>query len=181
MDWNEEVSDLGMRFCRSVGLRGLLNVEFKRDSRDGRLTLIEANHRFTASSALHLAAGLDVPLFVYNRLTGAPLPQVGRPYKEGITLWYPLDDYRAFKDYRRGGEITAMQYLRSVAKRQTFSVASLTDPGPLLLALKPRVRGLWRRVRSRMGFAAKEPRAPVVDLADVEEPEEVRTPAGTRS
>jgi D-aspartate ligase len=183
MDWNEEVSDLGMSFCRSVGLRGLLNVEFKRDSRDGRLTLIEANHRFTASTALHLAAGLDVPLFVYNRLTGAPLPHVGRPYREGITLWYPLDDYRAFKEYRRRGDLTTMKYLRSVAKPQTFSVASLADPGPLLLALKPRVRGLWRRVRSRLGLAAKDdvPRATVGDVADVEEPEEVPTPVGTQS
>jgi D-aspartate ligase len=180
MDWNEEVSDLGMSFCQSVGLRGLVNVEFKRDSRDGRLTLIEANHRFTASTALQLAAGLDVPLFVYNRLTGAPLPHVGRPYREGITLWYPLDDYRAFKEYRRRGELTTMKYLRSVAKPQTFSVASLTDPGPVMLALKPRVRGLWRRVRGRLGLAANDAAAPEVGVADVEEPE-VPTPVGTQS
>ena len=118
MDWNDEVAELTVRFCQAVGLRGLLNVEFKRDSRDGRLMLIECNHRFTASTALHLAAGLDVPLFVYNRLTGAPLPHLGRPYGEGATLWYPLDDFRAFKEYRRRGEMTTLRYLRSIAKRQ---------------------------------------------------------------
>jgi predicted ATP-grasp superfamily ATP-dependent carboligase len=151
MDWNEEVSDLGMRFCQSIGLRGLLNVEFKRDSRDGRLVLIECNHRFTASTALHVAAGLDVPLFVYNRLVGAPTPRLGRPYNETKTLWYPLDDYRAFKEYRRRGELTTAQYVRSIARRHAFSVASVSDPGPLALALKPRVRGLWRRVWRRLG------------------------------
>jgi D-aspartate ligase len=181
MDWNDEVAELTVRFCQSVGLRGLLNVEFKRDSRDGRLMLIEANHRFTASTALHLAAGLDVPLFVYNRLTGAPLPHVGRPYREGATLWYPLDDFRAFKEYRRRGEMTTVQYVRSIAKRQHFSIASVGDPGPLLLALKPRVRGFWRRARRRLGFeggehnpAPTEPSEPVEDV-------ETRTPAGTRS
>jgi predicted ATP-grasp superfamily ATP-dependent carboligase len=180
MDWNDEVAELTLRFSRAIGLRGLVNVEYKRDSRDGRLMLIEANCRFTASTALHLAAGLDVPLFVYNRLTGAPLPRVSRPYEEGATLWYPLDDYRAFKDYRRRGEITALQYLRSVARPQSFSIASLSDPGPLLLALKPRVQGLWRRVRRRLGIARDEAGGPAF-TPQAGEPDEARTPAGTRS
>ena len=178
MDWNEEVSDLGMRFCRSVGLRGLLNVEFKRDSRDGRLVLIECNHRFTASTALHIAAGLDVPLFVYNRLTGAPLPHVGRPYKEGATLWYPLEDFRSFKEYRRQGELTALQWVRSIARRQHFSIASVRDPGPLVAALKPRFRGLWRRIRRRLGLGG--PNGAPAALGPIEKPAETRTPAGTR-
>jgi D-aspartate ligase len=181
MDWNDEVAELTLRFCRAVRLRGLINVEYKRDSRDGRLMLIEANHRFTASTALHLAAGLDVPLFVYNRLTGAPLPHVGRPYKEGATLWYPLDDFRAFKEYRRGGEMTTFQYVRSIARPQSFSVASLNDPGPLLLALKPRVRGMLRRIRRRLGFARPEQEPESFPPAPVEHADEARTPAGTPS
>jgi D-aspartate ligase len=181
MDWNDEVAELTVRFCQAIGLRGLLNVEFKRDSRDGRLMLIEANHRFTASTALHVAAGLDVPLFVYNRLTGAPLPHVGRPYREGATLWYPLDDFRAFKEYRRRGEMTTLQYVRSIAKRQHFSVASLGDPGPLLLALKPRVRGFWRRARRRLGFGAGENPTLTEGPGSVEDVEKTREPAGTRS
>jgi D-aspartate ligase len=154
MDWNDEVAELTLRFCRAVGLHGLLNVEYKRDSRDGRLRLIECNHRFTASTALHLAAGLDVPLFAYNRLTGAPLPYVGRPYKEGATLWYPLDDFRAFMEYHRRGEMTMPQFVRSVLRPHHFSLASASDPGPLLLALKLRVRGMWRRVVRRFGLGS---------------------------
>ena len=129
MDWNPEVSELGLRFCQDLGLRGFLNVEFKRDERDGELKLIECNHRFTESSALHLAAGLNLPLFTYSHLVGAPKPHVGRPYKEGIALWYPLDDYRAFRDYRRIGEMTLWQWLRSLMRRQNFAMASVTDPG----------------------------------------------------
>jgi D-aspartate ligase len=179
MDWNDEVAELTLRFSQAVGLRGLINVEFKRDTRDGRLILIEANHRFTASTALHLAAGLDVPLFVYNRLTGAPLPQVGRPYDEHATLWYPLDDFRAFREYRRRGEMTTLGYLRSVMRPQHFPVASLSDPGPLALALKPRVKGLTRRVRRRLGLGGRQERTLV--RADGEaKPEHEPAPAGTR-
>src|SRR5438105_868251 len=47
-----EAAELGNRLFRHVALRGLANVEFKRDVRDGTLKLIECNARFTASQAL---------------------------------------------------------------------------------------------------------------------------------
>jgi D-aspartate ligase len=150
MDWNQEVSDLGLHFCQSAGLRGLLNVEFKRDVRNGRLVLIECNHRFTASTALHLAAGLDVPLFTYNRLIGGPLPPVGPRYREGITLWYPLDDFRSFRAYRRAGQLTLFRYLRTLIRPHHFATASLTDPAPLLGALLKRFRSAIRRLRRQL-------------------------------
>jgi D-aspartate ligase len=182
MDWDDEVAELTLRFSQSIGLRGLVNVEFKRDSRDGRLILIEANHRFTASTALHLAAGLDVPLFVYNRLTGAPLPHVGRPYGEGKTLWYPLDDYRAFKEYRRREELSTFAYLRSIMRPQHFPLASMSDPGPFMAALEQRLAGLWRRIRRRLRLSrpAKEEPQPTVQ-PELETQDEIRTIAGTRS
>ena len=51
-DWNPEVRDLGLRLFRHAGLKGVANVEFKRDPRDGRLKLIECNARFTAANGL---------------------------------------------------------------------------------------------------------------------------------
>jgi D-aspartate ligase len=182
MDWNEEVSDLGLRFCQSVGLRGLLNVEFKRDSRDGRLILIECNHRFTASSALHLAAGLDVPLFTYNRLTGAPLPRLGRPYDEKLALWYPLDDFRAFRDYRRDGEMKTGEYVRSLMRPMTFSIFSWSDPAPVGVAMWPRFKAMLRKIGRRAGLA--EPESTEADGSGpvaARKPAEDRSPAGTRS
>jgi predicted ATP-grasp superfamily ATP-dependent carboligase len=189
MDWNEEVAELGLRFCQGAGLRGLLNVEFKRDARDGQLRLIECNHRFTASTALHLKAGLDVPLFTYNRLLGVPGPRVGRPYKEGIALWYPRADFRAFRQYRRAGQMTTVRYLRTLLRRQHFSLASVRDPGPLLVALRPGLTGAKRRIRRKRGevpFAGgagplQVPGAPprLPDRPDGRT--EAGRPAGTRS
>jgi D-aspartate ligase len=146
------VAELGLRFCRSIGLRGFLNVEFKRDSRDGQLKLIECNHRFTASTALHLAAGLDAPLFVFNRLTGAALPSLRPPYRDNIALWYPLDDFRAFRAYRRAGELTTTQYVRSLMRPQSFSIFSWTDPAPVWVAIAPRIRAMFRNIGRRLGF-----------------------------
>lgn len=179
MDWSEEVAALGRRFCRSLGLRGLLNIEYKRDSRDGELKLIECNHRFTASTALHLAAGLDVPLFVYNRLTGASLPRVQPPYRENIGLWYPLDDFRAFRDYRRAGQMTTRAYARSLMRPQSFSIFDRRDPAPIVIVILPRIRAMFRRIGRRLGLGRK--REDLAQVPEAKQPETERTPAGTRS
>jgi D-aspartate ligase len=47
--WRADIAELGLRFFQGAGLRGVGNVEFKRDQRDGRFKLIECNHRFTAA------------------------------------------------------------------------------------------------------------------------------------
>jgi D-aspartate ligase len=146
-DWNPEVAELGLRFFEGVRLRGLGNVEFKRDARDGRLKLIECNHRFTAATGLMHAAGLDLPLFVYNKLTDRPLPPVDE-YRPGMTMWYPMRDLRAFAAYRRHGEISWLPWLRSIMRRHHYPVASLSDPRPVV-ANALRVFGRIRRVLHR--------------------------------
>ena len=45
-DWIPELREPALRLFRQAGLRGLANVEFKRDDRDGQLKLIECNARF---------------------------------------------------------------------------------------------------------------------------------------
>jgi D-aspartate ligase len=113
----------------------------------GRLKLIECNHRFTAATGLMRAAGLDLPLFVYNKLTDRPLPPVDR-YRPGQTMWYPMRDLRAFAAYRREGEISLLSWLRSIMRRHHYPVASMSDPRPVL-ANNLRVFGRIRRVLRR--------------------------------
>ncbi len=163
-DRNPEVAELGLRFFEGVGLRGLGNVEFKRDARDGRLKLIECNHRFTAATGLMRAAGLDLPLFVYNKLTDRPLPPVDE-YRPGMTMWYPMRDLRAFAAYRREGEISLLPWLRSIMRRHHYPVASLSDPRPVL-ANNLRVFGRIRRVLSRQQGAAGADRSRSSRLGD---------------
>lgn len=127
-----EVADLGRRFFAAVGLRGLGNVEFKRDGRDGRLKLIECNARFTASNELIRRSGVDLALFSYNRLTGRPTPPVD-VYRDNMHLWEPVNDTRAFLTYRRRGELTFAKWVRSLAHRQCFPVVRLSDPLPAIV------------------------------------------------
>ncbi|MCB0295601.1 MAG: carboxylate--amine ligase, partial [Calditrichaeota bacterium] len=73
-EWVEEVAEIGKKFFLGVGLRGLGNVEFKKDLRDGQWKIIECNPRFTAAHEQLVRCGMDISLLIYNHLAGRPLP-----------------------------------------------------------------------------------------------------------
>ncbi len=146
-DWNPKIAELGNRLFRHVGLRGLANVEFKHDVRDGQYKLIECNARFTASDCLVTRSGVNLAAFVYNRLTGRPQKPIRR-YKEGLRLWDPIRDLQCGLALRRAGELTPRQWLASVLHRQTFAYFQWTDPMPALARLT-------LPLRAKRGKAAK--------------------------
>jgi D-aspartate ligase len=149
-DEQPEAKAIGLRFFQGVGLRGLGNVEFKRDARDGRLKLIECNSRFTAADRHLWLCGLDLPLFFYNRLTGQPLPPM-ETRRFGVRFWHPMQDAHTFLIGRRQGALSLRSWLRSLAHRQHFPVADLRDPMPTVgyhaQLLARRVRDEARRPR----------------------------------
>ncbi len=142
--WDEETAEIGLRFFQGVGLRGIGNVEFKRDPRDGALKLIECNHRFTAANELVRAAGIDVARLAYCRLAGLPPPRLDG-FRDGVYLWNPVEDVRALRDYRRRGDLTVGEWSRSLLHRQRFPLLDLRDPGPSLANWSR----MARRARSR--------------------------------
>jgi D-aspartate ligase len=140
-DWLDEVAELGRRFLTGAGVRGHANVEMKRDQRDGRMKLIECNYRFIQATALFQAAGFDIVGFTYNRLAGRPLPSMD--YRRGVRGIFLANDLRAFREYRRIGELTTREYLRSLARPHHLMQMSWDDPAPA-------VRWHWGLVRRRL-------------------------------
>jgi predicted ATP-grasp superfamily ATP-dependent carboligase len=132
-----EIAELGNRLFKLVGLRGLANIEFKQDPRDGQYKLIECNARFTASNCLVSASGCKLAPFVYNRLVGRPLPSVN-DYKVGLRLWDPLRDFKAFRELRGLRQLSFVKWFASILRRQTFAYFAWSDPMPAVArALKP--------------------------------------------
>ena len=147
----EGIREPALRLFRHVGLRGLANVEFKRDARDGELKLIECNARFTAANGLVERAGLDLAGLVYARLAGLPAPPQREP-RDGLRLWSPGRDFLAFLALRRRGELSLGGWLRSIAHPASFPVFSWSDPGPSAAEALRRARKALTRVRpSRVG------------------------------
>lgn len=137
-DWIPNLVEPSLKLFRHVGLRGLANVEYKQDERDGSYKLIECNARFVASNALVASAGFDLAAFVYNRLTGRPQPPMEK-FRSGMRMWDPGRDFTAFRELRAAGQITFAQWIRSISHHQTFPWFSWTDPMPAVARL---IRGL---------------------------------------
>ena len=139
-DWNPGVRDLGLKYLNHVGLIGLANVEFKMDDRDGRLKLIECNARFTAANCLVAESGFDLALFVYNRLIGRiQQPLKGRSYKEGLRLWYPVEDFLSFKELRGRGELSFIEWIKSIMHPQVLPYLRWYDPLPTIVFESKRI------------------------------------------
>jgi D-aspartate ligase len=148
-EWNQEVAELGLRFARGAGLRGVVNVEFKRDARDGELKLIECNPRFTAVTEQLRAAGIDLARVAYSKLAGMPLPPVAS-FRDHVGMWFVMDDLRALREYREQGELTSLEWLRTLLHRQAPLMFSWRDPRPSAIGWGRAAIALTRKV-ARLG------------------------------
>jgi len=157
-----EVAEIGLRFAQAVGLRGLGNVEFKRDGRDGQLKLIECNARLTMPNDLIRIAGIDLALFSYNRLLGRPTPPADS-YRDDVRLWNPGNDMRAFLEYRRSGQLSLGRWIGSLLHPQHFSRARIDDPLPALVGVLQRIG----RVSAGATRASPAGRSPWIDGLDM--------------
>jgi predicted ATP-grasp superfamily ATP-dependent carboligase len=87
--WVQEVVDAGLGLLAAVGYRGISQVEFKRDPRDGRFKLMEINPRLFQWHGLAAACGVDLPRLAYEDLLGHGSPAAsmnGRRRRWAITL-----------------------------------------------------------------------------------------------
>ncbi len=145
-DYVPDIQELALALFRQVGLRGVANVEFKLDERDGKLKLIECNARFTAGDCLLVASGLNLPLFVYNRLTGRA-HAAPSSYRMGMRLWNPVGDFAAYRQLNKMGLLTFRAWIRSIMHPQIFPVFRWNDPLPTIVGNARLIRYAWSRLR----------------------------------
>ena len=130
--WQPETAALAERLLDQLSYRGIANVEFKRDRRDGKLKLIEINTRITAAQELPVRQGIPIDLIIYLHLTGQPVPTYPF-YREDLRLWYPARDFMCFLDLRRSQGMTIRQWLASVAGANNILPSfRFSDPAPML-------------------------------------------------
>ncbi|HKD08448.1 MAG TPA: hypothetical protein VKB79_21285 [Bryobacteraceae bacterium] len=69
-------------FLRSLGYEGICELELKRDDRDGRVKLIEANPRYSVTADAAPYAGVDIGWLHYLDLIGQPVTPVDPTVRE---------------------------------------------------------------------------------------------------
>ncbi|MCS7091587.1 MAG: hypothetical protein RMN51_12420 [Verrucomicrobiota bacterium] len=133
VDQLSEAEALSWRLLRQAGgYQGLVSFEFKRDPRDAKLKLIEANVRMARSGMLATASGVNFPQLMYADLVCGMLPSAVRS-KPGV-WWIELipDLYYTFlhPEGRRYTWAQKLQPYRAPAK--VFGDFDLRDFRPFV-------------------------------------------------
>jgi D-aspartate ligase len=123
-----ELLPLAEALIEQMGLSGMVEIEFKRDPRDGRYKLLDVNVRAWEWHGLCAACGIDFPYLQYRETLGRPLPTCRVAY--GRRWRRLLTDLPAALTEMSRGTLSPAAYARSFAGPTVRSVLDLRDPRP---------------------------------------------------
>jgi D-aspartate ligase len=132
-----EIEELSERFLRAINYYGLVEIEFKKDPRDGEYKLLDVNGRTWGYHSLGGSAGVDFPYLMFSDQTGVAVERCsGRAGVRWIRL--VTDVPTGLLEILKGHE-DWWAYLKSLRGFHVESVFSREDPLPGVaeLALLP--------------------------------------------
>jgi D-aspartate ligase len=121
------------RLLRAMRFTGIVEVEFKRDSRDGRPKLLDINARVWGWHTLCARAGIDFPWLQWQLLHGcAPSAARARPSVRWVRMSTDLPT--AAREIG-AGRLRFGDYVRSLRPPLETAIYATDDPLPALLDL----------------------------------------------
>jgi D-aspartate ligase len=145
--WNQAVADTTVQFMKKIGYKGVLDIGYRLDPRDGFYKVLDINPRVGQAFRLFLGEdGMDVVRALYLNLTGQSVPRVVP--REG-RRWVIEDfDLESSLDYYREGSLGLGEWIKSYRGVEESAWFDLKDPMPFL--------GMARRLCLRLLFLAKK-------------------------
>ena len=141
-DLAKQVTDL----LTQLGYAGTLDLDIRRDARDGRYHLLDFNPRLGAQFRVFRdAAGTDVALAAYLDLTGQPIPAA--PQVDGRRFCVENYDPLSALAHWRAGDLTLRTWLSSlhgVSELAWFAKDDLRPFGLMCARMTWRVATRWR-------------------------------------
>src|SRR5262249_39504402 len=145
---NESVDTTTRSFMKALGYRGILDIGYRYDARDGRHKVLDVNPRIGATFRLFVADnGLDVARALYLDLTAQPVP-AGRAVDGRKWLVEDFDLLSCLR-YRRAGVLTLRDWARSLRGVAESAYLAADDPRPVMAMCSADARELGRLLRTR--------------------------------
>jgi D-aspartate ligase len=153
--WNDEVADITVKFMKAIGYRGVLDIGYRLDPRDGRYKVLDVNPRVGQAFRIFVAEnGMDVVRALYMDLTGQQLlPIVPREGRRWI-----IEDYDfifSILSYYLEGSLTFGQWLRSFKGLEECAWFDLHDPLPFIKMAQGYIKRLVKRGPQRLNLGKK--------------------------
>ena len=129
---NEELQRQSEELFRAISYRGVMDLDYRLDLRDGRYKLLDFNPRLGAQFRLFEDdLGIDVVRAMHLDLTGRTVPR-GRP-APGRAFIVENHDPIASWQYRRASGLTLRAWSRSLTGVREAAWFAADDPVPLLM------------------------------------------------
>jgi predicted ATP-grasp superfamily ATP-dependent carboligase len=126
-----ELEQTSRRLLQAIGLTGLVEVEYKRNSATDSFQLLDVNARVWGWHTLGTKHGMDFPYLVWKAIHQEPVHELHAP--AGIRWVRMLTDVEAAAAEIRRGRLSLPDYLRSLRPPLDFAVFAPDDPLPALL------------------------------------------------
>jgi predicted ATP-grasp superfamily ATP-dependent carboligase len=112
-----------------LGYRGILDIGYRYDARDGQYKVLDINPRIGSTFRLFTAEnGLDVARALYLDLTGQPVPESN--VREGRKWLVEVEDFKSCVEYHRRRQLTLREWVRSFRGVEESAVFALDDMRP---------------------------------------------------
>lgn len=125
-----DVVEAGRRFADSIRHHGLIEIEFKRDPRNGQLKLLDVNPRPWSWLGLAAAAGMPLGHMQWAAATGKPIP--AGSVRTGVAWMYLLRDLVSGATLIGRGQLSLGSYIASFGKVRAWATFAGGDPMPAL-------------------------------------------------
>jgi len=130
--WNQEVADITTAFMKTVGYKGILDIGYRLDPRNGKYKVLDINPRVGQAFRLFVAEdGMDVVRALYKDLTGQLV--LKRPPREGRKWVIENYDIVSSLHYYQEGSLGIGDWLRSFKGVEEGAWFSWKDPMPFFL------------------------------------------------
>jgi D-aspartate ligase len=123
-----EIVEPSLRLLREIAFSGLIEVEYKRDARDGTMKLLDMNPRVWGWQSVCGRAGVDFPYLLWRWISGDDVPPTTA--RAGVR-WLRLttDTPTALRDLV-GGRLPVREYARSLRRPRESAIFAPDDPLP---------------------------------------------------
>jgi D-aspartate ligase len=125
---NDVVEETTRRWMKELGYRGILDIGYRYDARDGEYKVLDVNPRLGGTFRLFVARnGMDVARALYLDMTGQPVPVTD--HIEG-RKWMDERDVISCLQYRRDHRLTLRQWAASLKGIQETIYFARDDLAP---------------------------------------------------
>jgi D-aspartate ligase len=147
---NKEVGHAARKLLKAVNYRGIVDMDFRYDARDGQYKLLDVNPRIGSAFRLFVSdGGMDVARAAYLDITGQPV-DAARAAEGRKWIVEDFDLVSAFR-YCRDRRLGLLEWLTSLRGIQESAFFAMDDPLPAMLMLHADASEIFRRLKPNRG------------------------------